>query len=177
MNSTGQERTEFLHLSLRADPTQLPALRQQLRRCVAGLPIPPLRQSETVLAVDEAVSNAVQHAYAPDEHGPIDLTIWTEPDALCIQIRDHGHWCEDDPGHDEPCAGLGITLMQRLVGGVFIEHGDDGTRVLLRAPLGGPDLPAPRRRRGRTRHRRRADPNPPDERNEHLRLVRQRGIR
>ena len=158
MTTTDPDRTEFLHLTLPADPAQLPALRRKVRRCVAGLPIPPHQQSETVLAVDEAAANAVQHAYAPDEPGCIELTIWTEPDALCIQICDHGHWREPRPIADPPDHGFGITLMQRLVDGVFIERGTSGTRVLLRYPIdpSDRDQPPPRRRTGRARHRRRS---------------------
>ena len=151
------DHTEFLHLTLPADPAQLPSLRQELRRCVAGLPIPPEQQSETVLAVDEAATNAVRHAYAPGQPGSIELTIWTEPDALCIQVCDHGHWREPQPEPDPPGHGLGITLMHRLVDGVFIEHGTGGTRVLFRYPISTPDRdqPLPQRRSNRTRHRRR----------------------
>jgi anti-sigma regulatory factor (Ser/Thr protein kinase) len=157
MNGTDQDRTEFLHLSLPAEPTQLPALRQQVRRYVASLPMPPQRLSETVLAVDEAAANAVQHAYAPGQHGSIELTIWTEPDALCIQVCDHGHWCQPHPDVDRPVGGLGITLMHRLFDGVFIEHGRGGTRVLLRQPIDAEDRDQPPRRRSwaRGRHRRR----------------------
>jgi len=148
MTSTDPDRTEFWQLSLPADPAQLPALRQQVRRCLAGLPIPPQRQSETVLAVDEAAANAVQHAYDPDRPGWIELTIWTEPGALCIQVCDHGHWRDPAPGADPPSPGLGITLMHRLVDGVFIEHGSGGTRVLLRHLIStlGRDRPWPQRR-------------------------------
>lgn len=139
MNGTDHDRIEFVQLTLPADPAQLPSLRQQVRRCVASLPIPPQRQSETVLAVDEAAANAIQHAYTPGQTGTIELTIWTEPDALCVQICDHGHWRPPGPTLDLPDHGLGITLMHRLIDGVLIEHGHDGTRVLLRQPISLPD--------------------------------------
>jgi len=155
MNGTDPDRTEFLHLSLPADPAQLPALRQRVRRCIAALPIPPQQQAETVLAVDEAAANAVQHAYDPDQPGWIELTIWTEPDALCIQVCDHGHWRDTAPGADPPSPGLGITLMHHLVDGVFIEHGTGGTRVLLRHPISPSDRdqPWPHQRPHQARHR------------------------
>lgn len=147
MNSTDGDHTEFLHLAVPADPAHLPALRQQVRRCIAGLSIPPHQQSETVLAVYEAAANAVQHAYRPGQPGSIELTIWTEPDALCIQICDHGHWRPPQPEPTASGHGLGITLMRRLVDCVFIEHGAGGTRVLLRHPIGTPDRDQPSSRR------------------------------
>lgn len=166
MDQTGQDRTEFWQLSLPAEATQLHELRQQLRRHIAGLPIPPQRQAETVLAVDEAAANAVQHAYAAGRPGQIELTVWTEPDALCIQVCDHGRWPAEAP---PPSPGLGITLMHRLVDGVLIEHGDSGTRVLLRHRIStppddpgqlNPGHPEPPPRQRATRHRRRRSPNP-----------------
>lgn len=135
MTATDHDRIEYVQLTMPADPAQLPLLRQQVRRCVAGLPISPQRQYETVLAVDEAAANAVQHAYGPGHTGSIELTIWTESDALCIQVCDHGHWRQPQSDPDSPRDGLGITLMHRLVDAVFIEHGTRGTRVLLRYPI------------------------------------------
>jgi anti-sigma regulatory factor (Ser/Thr protein kinase) len=52
--------------------------------------MPPDRQDEALLAVDEAAANAVEHAYDPAEPGEVELTVWTESDALCVEIRDHG---------------------------------------------------------------------------------------
>jgi serine/threonine-protein kinase RsbW len=46
-----------------------------------------------VLAVSEAVSNSVEHAYTPPTaDDTVELTFWTEPHALCVEIVDHGHW-------------------------------------------------------------------------------------
>jgi anti-sigma regulatory factor (Ser/Thr protein kinase) len=166
MDQTDHDRTEFWQLSLPAEPAQLSALRQQLRDHIAGLPISPQCQAETVLAVDEAATNAVQHAYASGRPGQIELTIWTEPGTLCIQVCDHGHWPAEAP---PPNPGLGITLMHRLVDGVLIEHGDSGTRVLLRHRISTPqDDPVQLnpRRRGPSRNghanwrRRPRSPNP-----------------
>jgi serine/threonine-protein kinase RsbW len=147
MHNSDQDRTEFLHVTLPARLNQLPVLRQQVRRCVAGLAIPPDRQAETILAVDEAATNAVLHAYAKDHPGPIDLTIWTDPNDLWIQIFDRGRWRE--PGS---AAGLGLTLMHRLVDCVLIEHGPRGTTVMLRRQITPSTLDTTRHRP--TRHRR-----------------------
>src|SRR5688500_14638569 len=88
MLDTDLDRTEFVHLTLPADPARLPPLRRQLRRCLAPLPMPPDRQDEVLLAVAEATANAVEHAYDPAEPGDVELIVWTESDALCVEVRD-----------------------------------------------------------------------------------------
>ena len=42
--------------------------------------------------MSEAGANSVQHAYDPDEGGVLELTLWTESDALCVEVGDRGHW-------------------------------------------------------------------------------------
>jgi serine/threonine-protein kinase RsbW len=151
MSGSGHDRTEFLHISTPATLGQLPALRQQVRRCVASLPISADRQAETIVAVDEATTNAVQHAYEQGHPGVIDLTIWTECDALWIQVFDHGQWREPDAEPSQPGHGLGLTLMRRLSDCVFIQHGSHGTKVLIRHQIDVSETPVAGQ--GHTRHR------------------------
>ncbi|MFC4949198.1 ATP-binding protein [Pseudonocardia sp. GCM10023141] len=127
---------EFSHLTIPAHPTKLSPLRRHLRRCLCN--IPQDRRDEIVLAVSEAVTNSVTHAYEPGRHGTIEVTLWTESEALWIEVRDHGQWrvpaAEPRPtGH-----GLGIRLMQQLFTCVLIHHDRHGTQVLLQQPLAAP---------------------------------------
>src|SRR3954452_21373304 len=78
------KQTEYLHLTLKATPEHLRTLRHEVMRCLASLPMPQDRREEVVVAVGEAASNSVQHAYSPDEAGIVELFFWTEPDALCV---------------------------------------------------------------------------------------------
>jgi serine/threonine-protein kinase RsbW len=46
-----------------------------------------------VLAVSEPASNCVEHAYSPATvDDVVELNVWTEPRAVCIQVIDHGEW-------------------------------------------------------------------------------------
>jgi anti-sigma regulatory factor (Ser/Thr protein kinase) len=82
-----------------------------------------------VLAVGEAAANAVEHAYRDmQEPGIIDVTFWTESDALCVQVRDEGRWREP-PSQPRPAGqGMGIALMRRLVDCVRRSNGLRGRR-------------------------------------------------
>jgi anti-sigma regulatory factor (Ser/Thr protein kinase) len=133
------DRTEYVHLTLPAEPTQLRRLRRAIDEYLSSLLLARDRRDEIVLAVGEAAANAVEHAYL-DQLGPgvIDVTFWTESDALWVEIRDHGRWREPPPGPRPHGQGLGIVLMRRLIDCVLIQHDHRGTSVLLRHPVHSP---------------------------------------
>jgi serine/threonine-protein kinase RsbW len=85
-------RVEFVHRSWPADPEQLVLIRRELSRWLAPLSLTENETADVVLAVDEAAANAVRHAYGPEESGVVELTLWTEPGTLCIEVVDHGSW-------------------------------------------------------------------------------------
>ena len=120
-------RIEFLHRSWPADPAQLAAIRRELAGWLLPLDLTPDETADVVLAVDEAVANAVAHAYGQGERGKVELTFWTEPGTLSIEVADHGHW-RPPPGE----ASLGISLMSTMVESVLIHFDERGSRVLLR---------------------------------------------
>jgi Histidine kinase-like ATPase domain len=85
----------------------------------------------SVLAsMSEAASNCIEHAYAPaTADGTVELTFWTEPPSLCIEIDDHGAWRK--PSDTPTSRGRGIEIMRRLMAGVLIHFDGGGTRVFL----------------------------------------------
>lgn len=126
---------EFVHRSWPAQPEQLSQIRHQLGHWLGPLALTDDETADVVLAVDEAAANAVQHAYGPDESGAIELTVWTEPGMLSVEVVDHGSW---RPPADEPTdGGRGIPLMSRMSESVLIHHDERGSRVLLRHPISG----------------------------------------
>jgi anti-sigma regulatory factor (Ser/Thr protein kinase) len=138
------DRAEYVHLTLPAQAGHLCRLRHVIDEYLSVFPLTPDRRDEIVLAVGEAAANSVEHAYRHQtEPGVIDVTLWTESDALCVQIRDHGRWREPPSGPRPVGEGLGVVLMRRLIDCVLIQHDHRGTNVLLRHPVASP---APDRR-------------------------------
>jgi anti-sigma regulatory factor (Ser/Thr protein kinase) len=105
-------------------------------RLLAGPVLPGDARNDLLLAVNEAASNRIEHAYAPATvDGTVELTFWTEPRSVCVEIVDHGRWrtpCGQPTGR-----GRGIAMMQRLIPVVLIHYDNRGTRVLLSHPLPG----------------------------------------
>jgi anti-sigma regulatory factor (Ser/Thr protein kinase) len=127
---------EYVHRSWPADPTRLAVIRRELRRWLAPLGLSTDETDDVVLAVDEAVANAVRHAYPADRPGEVELTLWTEGrpahPALCIEITDHGSWRAADTVTGDSRGGRGMLLMQHLVETVLVHFDGRGSRVLLR---------------------------------------------
>ena len=57
------ESSEFVHRSWRAHPGQLAPLRAEVRRWLAPFALTGDTEDDLVLAVSEAASNSVDHAY------------------------------------------------------------------------------------------------------------------
>jgi len=118
-----------------AHPRELAAIRVELRRWLAPLGMTGEAKDDMVLAVNEAAANSVEHAYPEaTADDTVELLFWTEPDAVCVEIVDHGVW--QTPPAEPLGRGRGIPVMRRLMDSVLIHrHGPDGTSVLLRCPL------------------------------------------
>ena len=131
MNHATGDRVEFVHRSWAAHPRQLAPIRAETRRWLAPLDLSDDARQDMVLAVNEAASNAVEHAYPRASAGDIvEITFWTEETTVCIEIVDHGHW---QPPHATPSGtGRGIAIMNQLMQTVLIHYDTRGTRVLLR---------------------------------------------
>lgn len=130
--STLPEPVAYVHRSWPADPRQLSVIRRLVCGWLAPLGLDDNETADLVLAVDEAVSNAIEHAYAGGEggDGTVELLLWTEPDALCIEVVDHGVW--KAPTGETPSRGRGIHVMRNVADSVLIHFDGRGTRVLLR---------------------------------------------
>jgi anti-sigma regulatory factor (Ser/Thr protein kinase) len=128
-------RVEFVHRSWPADPAQLSVIRRELSGWLAPLALSEDQTADVVLAVDEAAANAVRHAYGPGTSGVVELTLWTEPGTLCVEVVDHGNWrppTVPEPTLDSGDSGRGIPLMSSMADAVLIHYDARGSRVLLR---------------------------------------------
>jgi serine/threonine-protein kinase RsbW len=90
-----------------AVPAARHAVLAHLRR--ADTPDPPL--SDVALAVSEAVTNVVVHAYVDAQPGPVHVTVEPadERGELKLVVEDEGHGLR--PRTDSPGIGLGLPLM------------------------------------------------------------------
>lgn len=81
------------------------------------------------LAVTEAATNAVLHAYAGTEPGDVRTVACAEPDRLVVVVRDWGNGMA--PRIDTPGLGIGLPAIATLAATLDIEAAD-GAGTLLR---------------------------------------------
>lgn len=65
--------------------------------------------SSVKLAVSEAVTNAVLHAYVGERPGPVRLDAWIDDDCLVIEVSDDGGGMM--PRLDSPGLGVGLPFI------------------------------------------------------------------
>lgn len=91
------------------------------------------------LAVDEAASNIIQHAYEGENKGEIECSYSILPDGLKIIMRDYGKAFKPEeigpPDLDsDPCCreegGLGLHFMRSLMDSVEFSFNGHGGNIL-----------------------------------------------
>lgn len=80
------------------------------------------------LAVNEAVTNAVVHAYAQHE-GRIAVTVALSGEALTVTVADSGGGLV--PRADSPGLGVGLPLIAQLADHLDVRSGNDGTQIRM----------------------------------------------
>lgn len=133
------ERTAADESFERRVPSQPPTVVGELRRELVGYARSAGASQDTcdaiALAVSEAVTNIVRHAYLGEEPGPIIVEAHCNEDELLVRVCDEGRGLVPRP--DSPGLGLGIALMAQMADDFSVanRHDDPGTIVSLRFNL------------------------------------------
>jgi len=118
-----------------AQPYVLPLARAHVRSWLSEVGFPTATSDDVVLAANEAVTNAIVHAYLPEQSAAtFDLATWCEQGLACVAVQDRGLW---RLAAGSEFGGHGLTLMHALVHSVDIAIDDSGTRVTLCEPIPG----------------------------------------
>lgn len=98
-----------LHRSMTAVPASVPALRGAVADYAMAEGVGEPLLSSVKLAVSEAVTNAVLHAYVGREPGPVRLAAWLDEDRLLVEVSDDGAGMM--PRLDSPGLGVGLPFI------------------------------------------------------------------
>lgn len=108
-------------------------VRGRVRRWLASLGWPASALDDVVLAVHEAVMNAVDHAYLTMDVGDVEVSgvVLTDRGSARakVTVRDRGRWrpAPREPGY----RGRGLLVMHGCMHEVDIRTGDGGTEVTM----------------------------------------------
>ncbi len=97
-----------VELVLPAEPESVALARQMVRGILDQLGWGEESRTDISIAVTEACTNSVLHAYPGEEDGEYEVHAWVEPERLVVAVRDHGQGIT--PRVPSPAAGLGLGV-------------------------------------------------------------------
>jgi anti-sigma regulatory factor (Ser/Thr protein kinase) len=115
---------------LPAAPASVAAARRLMRRFAGDLGVD---VDAIELAVSEAVSNAVVHAYGGGR-GTVEVEAAAVPYELRVVVRDHGCGIREDHIGG---AGFGLAIIRRLAQHVDLDDTGRGVTLTMRFARGG----------------------------------------
>jgi serine/threonine-protein kinase RsbW len=124
-----------VQLTLPARAENVAVVRHALGGLGDGLDLDPQLLSDVKLAVTEACTNVIVHAY-PDTEGPLTVDVTVEPEVLHVVVRDRGAGILPRP--DSPGLGLGLPLIATLAESLELGTGEgDCTEVSMTFRVSG----------------------------------------
>ena len=122
--------TSDVCLTLPARPENVAVVRHVLGAFAEALQLPDAVIEDMRLAVTEACTNVVRHAYRDGETGRVEILIRPVPDALEIIVSDEGRGI--GPSTDTAGPGLGLPLIAALADSLEIQQRPrSGSRLLM----------------------------------------------
>ena len=108
------EHAPAVVLNMPARAEGVGVVRQALSGMADALAVDPIVLADMKMAVTEACTNVVVHAY-DDDDGQLQVQILAEEEGLTIVVRDHGTGIQPRAARTEPPAlGLGLPLIAAL---------------------------------------------------------------
>lgn len=126
-----------LHARVPATAGRLTALRHALSEWAARSGLAEEDREALTLASYEAMANSVEHAYAGQLRGALELHAMCDPDErrVIVTVTDYGRW--KPPPADPGTRGRGLPLIRGLTPESVIRPSQNGTTVSMSWPLPG----------------------------------------
>ena len=125
-----------IKLELPSNPRYLSLVRAVVGELAATHELRPKERRGLMLAVDEALSNVIRHAYHGDFQKPVEVTCQAFPDRLEFVLFDQG--MAPDPARLEPhpldevaLSGRGTHIIRSIMDSVSYERAPGGNILRL----------------------------------------------
>ncbi len=117
-------------LTLPARPENVSVIRHVLGAFAEALRLPDDLVEDLRLAVTEACTNVVRHAYPPDLPGPVEISIRPLDEHVSVVVADHGRGIGSSSDTTGP--GLGLPLIAAIADEVELQPvPGGGSRVAM----------------------------------------------
>jgi serine/threonine-protein kinase RsbW len=135
MDGAEDNGTRAVRLRIPAKPEFITLCRLALTGLSRVRPLPDETLADLKLALTEACSNSVRHAY-PDREGSVEILYELHADRLVIEVLDEGEGFEtrapDMEGDDLAEGGLGIAIIRAISDEFELGERPGGTGSRLR---------------------------------------------
>ena len=128
---TAMQRVDTdVKLTLPARPENVSVIRHVLGAFAEALRLPDDLVEDLRLAVTEACTNVVRHAYPPEQTGPVEISIQPLEDQVTVIVSDHGRGIGTSSDTTGP--GLGLPLIAAIADDVELQPvPGGGSRVAM----------------------------------------------
>ena len=130
---SGNERGFRVKFAMPSDPRYLPVVRGAVAALAEAMGWDEAECRAITLAIDEALTNIIRHAYHERADGLIELECREDADGLEITLLDRGESpdrskiCAKEIGRAEP-GGLGTHIIREVMDRVSYEVSPEGNR-------------------------------------------------
>ena len=128
---TSMQRVDTdVKLTLPARPENVSVIRHVLGAFAEALRLPDDLVEDLRLAVTEACTNVVRHAYPPDQAGPVEISIQPLEEYVTVVVSDRGRGIGSSSDTTGP--GLGLPLIAAIADDVELQPvPGGGSRVAM----------------------------------------------
>jgi len=128
------------HKSISASTENLAEVRKFIGDHAKSHGFNPQQIADIRLAVDEAITNIIKHAYKGESKNSINIDISLESDHICIQIQDTGKsfkmkkFSEPDIEQkikEKKRGGMGVFLIHSLMDDVTYTHKNGANELIM----------------------------------------------
>jgi serine/threonine-protein kinase RsbW len=127
---TPATKTPDIELALPARAANIAVVRHAFGALGQALAVDEQILSNIRLAVTEACTNVVVHAYPDGEEGQLEILATLQEEKLVVVVRDEGPGIGPRP--DSPGLGLGLPLIASLTESVQLGRDDEDKRTEVR---------------------------------------------
>jgi serine/threonine-protein kinase RsbW len=131
-----QTDEDMIELRIAARAENVALARLTLSGVAAAAGVPPDVVADLKLAVSEACTNAIQHAYAGGSEKQVVLRFAVAERRLLVQVEDDGEGFElvtrgswEDGERAGRGLGMGLTIVRSVTDELQIESGGKGSRI------------------------------------------------
>jgi anti-sigma regulatory factor (Ser/Thr protein kinase) len=123
---------DVISMVLMADPVSLSVVRERFRRWLGALCWPAREVDDVVMAVNEAVTSAVEHTHPSAIGAEVRVAArqYAEPDGgrrILVAVAGGEHWTPEPQGFEGP----GLLMIHSCMDAIEVCREDDGTTMLL----------------------------------------------